>query len=223
MKRNELAAMIDHTKLGPDNSKDQIRQLCEEAKKYQFISVCINPCYVLLAKEWLKGTSVRVCTVLGFPQGANTTRIKVAEAEQALSEGAEELDMVINVAALKANETSYVQNEIEAICKIAKQGPQKALVKVIIETCLLNDEQKRVACQLSKAAGAEFVKTSTGFSTSGATIEDVKLMRATVGPTMGVKASGGVRDLATALKMIEAGATRIGTSSGVKIIEEIAA
>jgi deoxyribose-phosphate aldolase len=221
MTRKELSAMIDHTKLGPDNSKDQIKQLCEEARKYHFISVCINPCYVSLSKELLKESGVRVCTVLGFPHGANTTKVKIAEAEQALADGATELDMVINIAALKAGESSYVQDEIAAIVRVAKLGSQKALVKVIIETCLLTDEQKRLACQLSKAAGAELVKTSTGFSTSGATLEDVKLMRATVGPSMGVKASGGVRDLATALRMIEAGATRIGTSSGVKIIEEL--
>lgn len=223
MKRAELAVMIDHTKLGPDVSKEQIRQLCSEAKKYQFISVCLNPCYVTLAKEELRGSSVRVCIVIGFPHGANVTPIKVAEAEQALKEGADELDMVINIPALKANETKYVQDEIEAICRVAKhkQGLKQALVKVIIETCLLNDEQKRLACTLSKNAGADFVKTSTGFSTSGATLEDVKLMRAVVGSKMGVKASGGIRDLATALKMIGAGATRIGTSSGVKMIEEI--
>ncbi|MBI1742695.1 deoxyribose-phosphate aldolase [Candidatus Acetothermia bacterium] len=221
MKRAELAVMIDHTKLGPDVSKEQIHQLCTEAKRFQFISVCLNPCYVAFAQEELRGSSVRVCTVIGFPHGANVTPIKVAEAEQALKEGTDELDMVINIPALKANETQCVQSEIEAICRVAKQGPKRALVKVIIETCLLNDEQKRLACTLSKNAGADFVKTSTGFSTSGATLEDVKLMRAAVGPKMGVKASGGIRDLATALKMIEAGATRIGTSSGVKMIEEI--
>jgi len=221
MKRAELAVMIDHTKLGPDVSKEQVRQLCSEAKKFQFISVCLNPCYVTLAKEELRGSPVRVCTVIGFPHGANVASTKVAEAEQALKEGADELDMVINIPALKANETKYVQSEIEAICRVARQGTKKDIVKVIIETCLLNDEQKRLACTLAKNAGADFVKTSTGFSTSGATIEDVKLMRATVGSKMGVKASGGIRDLATALKMIEAGATRLGTSSGVKIIEEM--
>ncbi len=219
MKRAELAAMIDHTKLGPDNSMDQIRQLCEEAKRYQFVSVCVNPCFVPLAREALSGTKVRVGTVIGFPHGANATPIKVAEAEQALQDGATELDMVIHIPALKAGDSGYVQNEIQAICRAAKS--QNALVKVIIEACLLTDDQKRLACTLAKAAGADFVKTSTGFSTSGATVEDIRLMRATVGPQMGVKASGGVRDLATALTMIEAGATRIGTSSGVKIIEAL--
>lgn len=211
MKYNKL---IDHTLLKPDAMPEQIIKLCEEAKEFDFMSVCVNPAYVPLAAKCLEGSSVKVCTVIGFPLGMNLTRTKVEEAELAIKEGADEIDMVINVGMLKAGHDEYVEEEIRQLKAVAGQK----VLKVIIETCLLTDEEKVRACIASKNAGADFVKTSTGFSTGGATAHDVALMRKTVGPEMGVKASGGVRTHEDLLAMVEAGATRIGTSNGTKII-----
>lgn len=212
MKLNKL---IDHTLLKPEATKAQIEKLCSEAGEYDFKSVCVNPYYVKYAKELLKGSNVLVCTVIGFPLGQNTTAIKVAETKDAIKNGADEIDMVINIGALKSKDEDYVLNEIKEIRNACKGNT----LKVIIETCLLTDEEKITACKLSKEAGADFVKTSTGFSTHGATVEDVKIMRKTVGEDMGVKASGGIRDRETALKMVEAGATRLGVSAGVAIVK----
>ena len=205
---------IDHTLLKPDASIDDIYKLCLEAKEHHFMSVCINPCYVPFAKSYLEGTDVKVCTVIGFPLGNNLTRTKVDETTQAINAGADEIDMVINVGMLKAHQDDYVKEEIALI----RQASLGHVLKVIIETCLLTDEEKVRACLLAKDAGADFVKTSTGFSKGGATVEDVRLMRETVGPEMGVKASGGIRTHEDLLRMIDAGATRIGTSNGTKII-----
>ncbi|WP_427340589.1 deoxyribose-phosphate aldolase [Caloranaerobacter sp. DY30410] len=211
-----IASMIDHTILKPDTTKDKVKKVCEEAKKYGFASVCVNPYYVKYVKELLEGSEVKVTSVIGFPLGSNTKEVKAFEASQAIKDGADELDMVINIGALKDKEYDVVREDIKAVVDAAKG---KAIVKVIIETCLLTEEEKVMACKLAKEAGADFVKTSTGFSTGGATVEDVRLMRETVGEEMGVKASGGVRDLETAKAMIEAGATRIGASSSVAIVE----
>ncbi|WP_044894753.1 deoxyribose-phosphate aldolase [Bacillus alveayuensis] len=211
-----IAKMIDHTLLKANTTKEQIVKLCEEAKQYNFASVCVNPTWVATAAELLKGTDVKVCTVIGFPLGANTPETKAFETKDAIEKGATEVDMVINIGALKDGNDELVERDIRAVVEAAKE---KALVKVIIETCLLTEEEKVRACELAVKAGADYVKTSTGFSTGGATIEDVALMRKTVGPEIGVKASGGVRDLQGAEAMIEAGATRIGTSSGVAIIQ----
>ena len=208
--------MIDHTILKADAKEEDVLRIVEEAKKYGFFSVCINPCWVALAKEHLAGTSVDICTVIGFPLGANTSEVKAYEAADAINNGATEIDMVINVGALKSKQYKKVLKDIQAVVDAAKG---KALVKVIIETALLTDEEKSKVCELAKEAGADFVKTSTGFSTGGATVADVKLMRETVGPNMGVKASGGIHNEAEARAMIEAGATRIGTSAGVAIME----
>lgn len=207
---------IDHTLLKPEATSKDIEKLCEEAKKYQFASVCINPHFVPLAAKLLEGTGVKVCTVIGFPLGANTTAIKREETKDAIRNGASEIDMVINVGALKEKNDVAVHHDIEQVV----QAAEGRTVKVIIETCLLMEEEKRRASQISKNAGAHFVKTSTGFSTGGATVEDVALMKEVVGNIVEVKASGGVRDKETALKMIEAGATRIGTSNGVKIVTD---
>lgn len=206
--------LIDHTLLKQDATPEQIVALCEEAKKFDFMSVCVNPAYVPLAAKCLEGSDVKVCTVIGFPLGMNLTKTKIQEAELAIREGAEEIDMVINVGMLKAGHDQYVEEEIRELKAVAG----KKVLKVIIETCLLTDEEKIRACVASKNAGADFVKTSTGFSTGGATVHDVALMRKTVGPEMGVKASGGVRTHEDLLAMVEAGATRIGTSNGTKII-----
>lgn len=206
--------LIDHTLLKQDAQPEQIVKLCEEAKEFDFMSVCVNPAYVPLAAECLKGSSVKVCTVIGFPLGMNLTRTKVDEAKLCIAQGAQEIDMVINVGMLKAGHDDYVKEEI----RLLKEVAGKLVLKVIIETCLLTDEEKVRACRLAKEAGADFVKTSTGFSTGGATAHDVKLMRETVGPEMGVKASGGVRTHEDLLAMVEAGANRIGTSNGTKII-----
>lgn len=208
--------LIDHTALKPNTTKDEILKLLDEAKTYDFASVCVNPCWIELAHQELKHTDVKVCTVIGFPLGANTTEVKIFEAKDAIEKGAQEIDMVINVAMLKDKEYDYVENEIQKIVEVAKD---KALVKVIIEACLLTDEEKIKACELSQKAGADFVKTSTGFSTGGATVHDVALMRKTVGTDMGVKASGGVHTHEEALAMIEAGANRIGASAGVKLLK----
>ena len=206
--------LIDHTLLKQDATPEQIIRLCEEAKEFDFMSVCVNPAYVPLAAKCLDGSTVKVCTVIGFPLGMNLTRTKVEEAELAIKEGADEIDMVINVGMLKAGHDQYVEEEIRELKAVAGQK----VLKVIIETCLLTDEEKVRACLASKNAGADFVKTSTGFSTGGATVHDVALMRKTVGPEMGVKASGGVRTHEDLIAMVEAGATRIGTSNGTKII-----
>lgn len=218
MKRSTLASYIDHTVLKPDTKESDVIKLCREALEYKFASVCINPSYVKLANSFLAGTEVKVCTVVGFPLGATTSETKAFEAAKAIEEGASEIDMVINVGALKSGKLELVEEDIRAVANACKG---KALLKVIIETCLLTDEEKVTACQLSKKAGADYVKTSTGFSTGGATPEDIALMRRTVGSEMGVKASGGVRTLEAALKMIEAGASRIGSSSSVAMISEL--
>lgn len=206
---------IDHTLLKPDATSEDIRTLCKEAMQYQFASVCIQPIWVKLASDILKGSNVKVCTVVGFPLGANTKEMKAEEAYQLVTSGAQEIDMVISLGYLKAKQYQKVKEEIEAVVQASKP----AIVKVIIETCLLTDEEKQIASELTKEAGAHFVKTSTGFSRAGATLEDVALMRKAVGLDFGVKASGGIRDLASAKAMIKAGATRLGTSSGVAIMQ----
>ena len=211
----ELNRMIDHTILKADASKEAVMQIIKEAKKYHFYSVYINPAWVALAKEQLQGEPVAVCTVIGFPLGANTPETKAFETTDAINNGADEVDMVINIGALKSKDDQQVQKDIEAVVEAAKD---RALVKVIIETSLLDREEIIRACEIAKAAGADFVKTSTGFSTGGAKVEDVRLMRETVGPEMGVKASGGIHNEEEAMAMIEAGATRIGTSAGVAIV-----
>ncbi len=216
MNKKELAKMIDHTLLKPEATSEGIKKLCEEAVKYNFASVCVNPGRVKEAYEIVKNSEVKVCTVIGFPLGATTTEVKVFETKDAIQNGATEVDMVINVGRLKDKDYDFVKEDIKAVVEAAKG---KALTKVIIETCLLTDEEKVIACKLSKEAGADFVKTSTGFSTGGATGEDIKLMRETVGENMGVKASGGVRSLKDALVMIENGATRIGASASIAICE----
>ncbi|BAQ11420.1 deoxyribose-phosphate aldolase [Bacillus sp. OxB-1] len=215
----KFASYIDHTALKAETDKGEILALCAEAKNYSFASVCVNPAWVQTAADALQGTSVKVCTVIGFPLGASTMETKAFETENAIANGATEVDMVLNIGALKSGEYELVKKDIQAVVDTAKG---KALVKVIIETSLLTDGEKRKACELSVAAGADFVKTSTGFSSGGATEEDIKLMRAVVGPEMGVKASGGVRNIEDMKKMIDAGATRIGASSGVQIMEGLA-
>lgn len=219
-KQKNISHYIDHTLLKPDATQEQIITLCTEAKEYEFASVCVNPYWVSLCRDQLKESPVKVCTVIGFPLGANTTVVKVAETLQAIEDGADEVDMVINISALKSGKDIDVEADIRAITEAVQKatGNNQTLVKVILETCLLSDEEKIRACELSEKAGADFVKTSTGFSTGGATVEDVKLMKKTVGSRMEVKASGGIRDTQTALAMIQAGATRIGTSSGIQII-----
>lgn len=212
-----IAKKIDHTLLKADSTEDQIIKLCKEAKEYSFYSVCVNPTWVKEASKQLEGSEVKVCTVIGFPLGATTTETKVFEAKNAMENGATELDMVINIGQLKAQDNEAVEKDIQAVVQAAGD---KALVKVIIETSLLTEEEKVRACELSVKAGADYVKTSTGFSTGGATVEDVRLMRETVGPNIGVKASGGVRDKKDALAMVDAGASRIGASSGIKIVTE---
>ena len=207
---------IDHTNLKQDASINDIKTLCEEAIKFDFMSVCINPCFVKYAHDVLLDSEVKVCTVIGFPLGANTTKTKVYETKQALKDGADEIDMVINVSALKDKKYDYVKNEISKIKKVCKSK----ILKVILETCLLTDEEIVKACELSLEAKADFVKTSTGFSKGGATVEAVALMRKTVGDKCGVKASGGVKTFEDMQKMIDAGASRIGTSSGVKLLEK---
>ncbi len=211
----EYNRYIDHTLLAPEATKKQIEKLCSEAKENHFASVCINPSYVNLASKLLAGSDVKVCTVIGFPLGATLMASKISETKYAILEGADEIDMVINIGRLKDHDDDYVRTEIAEIKKVC----QDKILKVIIECCLLTDEEKVRACQLSKEAHADFVKTSTGFSKWGAKVEDVKLMRETVGPDMGVKAAGGIRDKETMQKMIEAGADRIGTSHGVELVK----
>ena len=212
----KLNKYIDHTLLKQDATENQIDSLLSEAREYDFASVCVNPTWVKYVKKGLEGTDVKVCTVVGFPLGATTSAVKAFETKEAIQNGADEIDMVINVGALKSGDLALVESDIRAV--VEASGDK--LVKVIIEACLLTDPEKVVACQLAQKAGADFVKTSTGFSTSGgATIADVKLMRETVGPDMGVKAAGGARSYADALAFVEAGATRIGTSAGVAILK----
>jgi len=212
-----LAHMIDHTLLKPDATHDQVAQLCYEARKHGFASVCVNPTNVKLCQQLLEGSSVPICVVVGFPLGATPTEVKVFETQQAIREGASEVDMVINVGALKSRDYELVERDIASIARACHAG--NAILKVIIEAALLTDEEKVAACQLAKVAGADFVKTSTGFGPGGATVDDVAMMRRVVGPTMGVKAAGGIRTFSDAQKMIAAGASRIGASASVKIIQ----
>ena len=215
---SSIARYIDHTLLKPDASQDQIAQLCYEASTYGFASVCVNPAQVRLCAQLLKDSGVKVCTVVGFPLGATPGTVKAYETQQAIRDGATEIDMVINVGALKSQDYVTVKEDIGAVVRAAHAG--NALVKVIIEAALLTDEEKVIASHLSKLAGADFVKTSTGFGPGGATAEDVALMRKVVGPNIGVKAAGGVRNYADAQTMIAAGATRLGASAGVRIVKE---
>jgi deoxyribose-phosphate aldolase len=220
MDKKTLASYFDHTILKADAKEQDVEKLCKEAAEYSFASVCVNAANVKQAAELLKDSSVKVCTVVGFPLGATLPQVKAFEAQEAIKDGAAEVDMVINVGALKSGRLDLVEADIKAVAAACKG---KALLKVIIETCLLTDEEKVTVCQLAKKAGADYVKTSTGFSTGGATAEDIRLMRKTVGADMGVKASGGIRDLETALKMIEAGASRIGASASVNIVNDMKA
>lgn len=211
---NQFASMIDHTLLKANATQEEIGKLCEEAKKYGFASVCVNPAYVPLASKLLRGSNVKVCTVIGFPLGSTTPTVKAIEARDAIANGADEIDMVINIGALKSGNHTLVLDDIKAV----RQATRGKILKVILETAYLTKEEKIIACKLSKEAGADFVKTSTGFGPHGATVEDVKLMREVVGPDMGVKASGGIRDCKTAAEMVKAGATRLGTSASVAIV-----
>jgi deoxyribose-phosphate aldolase len=214
----QLAGMIDHTFLKPFGTPHEIEKLCAEAREYGFAMVAINPAEVEHCARLLKGSQVRVGAAIGFPLGQNTHAVKVFETQDAIRRGASEIDMVINIRALQADDLDTVRAEVTEVVAVCRAN--QVISKVILETCYLTDEQKRTACQIAKAAGADFVKTSTGFGPAGATAEDVRLMRQTVGDSIGVKASGGIRTLDAALAMIEAGATRIGTSAGVAIVEE---
>ncbi len=208
--------LFDHTILKADTTTEVVKRICEEAKAYGFASVCVNSYYTAYAAEELKGTDVKVCTVIGFPLGQMSTKAKVAEAACAIADGAQEIDMVINVGALKEGKYDFVREDIR---RVKESSGEKVVLKVIIETCLLDDEEKVTACKLAKEAGADFVKTSTGFSTGGAKLEDVRLMRETVGSEMGVKASGGIHDAEFAQALVDAGASRLGTSATLKIVE----
>lgn len=214
----DVARYIDHTLLKPEATRDEIEKLCDEARQYQFASVCVNPTWVREAAVRLLGSPVRVCTVIGFPLGATLPDVKAYETRRAIFDGATEIDMVINIGALKSGDDAVVRDDIAAVVTAAHEAC--AIVKVILETALLSDEEKRRACRLARDAGADFVKTSTGFSRGGATVADIDLMRRTVGDEIGVKAAGGVKDLAGAREMIAAGATRIGASAGVRIVQE---
>ena len=216
----DVAKLIDHTLLKPDATQDQIAQLCYEARKYGFAAVCVNPTHVKLCSQLLQGTEVHVCTVVGFPLGATPPDVKAYETQQALDDGATEVDMVINIGALKSKDYALVERDIAMVARTCHAGG--AILKVIIEAALLTDEEKVIACQLSKAAGAEYVKTSTGFGPGGATAQDVALMRRAVGPGLGVKAAGGIKSFEDARQMVAAGATRIGASAGIKIVEQAA-
>lgn len=213
--RSEMAKIIDHTLLKPGATKYDVGRLCQEAKRFSFASVCVNPHYVPQCVDNLRDSGIKVCSVAGFPLGANLPEVKALEAKRAVEQGAQEVDMVMNIGALKSNDLLFAARDVEAVLKAA--GP-KSRIKVIIETAILNDEEKVKACVIAQWVGADFVKTSTGFGPGGATTYDVALMRKTVGWQMGVKASGGIRDFQTAVQMLEAGANRIGTSSGVKIV-----
>ncbi len=214
-----VAALIDHTLLKPEATQEDIARVCNEARQYQFASVCINPCWVTFAAEALAGSAVRVCTVVGFPLGANDSRTKISEAELALAQGAAEIDMVQNIGALRSRDYHLVGKEIGDLADIAHA--YGGFLKVILETCLLSEEEKLRACSLAQQSNADFVKTSTGFSTGGATVADVQLMRRAVGDRMGVKASGGIRTLANLRTMVAAGANRIGASASVAIMREL--
>lgn len=218
MTARELAGMIDHTNLKPQTTRDDIKKLCDEAKKHGFRTVCVNPANVWYARKLLlAGSSVMVCSVCGFPLGATTTETKMNEAREAVGNGASEIDMVMNIGALKSGDYKAVESDIQGVVKASNSAP----VKVIIECCLLSDGEKKAACEIVKNSGAHFVKTSTGFSTGGATEEDVRLMRNVVGPNFGVKAAGGIKTLADAQRMIGAGANRLGTSASVAIMGEL--
>ncbi|AWZ37957.1 deoxyribose-phosphate aldolase [Ligilactobacillus murinus] len=212
----DLVKYIDHTILAPNATEEQVEKIISEALEYGFASVCINPYWVKKVAQGLADSDVKVCTVIGFPLGANKTSIKVSEAKEAIADGADELDMVINIGELKAKHYDVVKADIKAVVDVCHA--ESKLVKVIIEACLLTDEEKIKACELSKEAGADYVKTSTGFSTGGATVADIELMRKTVGPDIGVKASGGIHSKEDALALIEAGASRLGASAGIKIV-----
>ncbi|MBV9865221.1 MAG: deoxyribose-phosphate aldolase [Abitibacteriaceae bacterium] len=218
----QLASMIDHTALKPETTRAQIRQLCEEARQFNFVAVCVAPLWIDFAVHQLSGSPVKVATVVGFPHGNTLTDVKAFETTQAIERGAQEVDMVIPVGTLKCKDTDAVLEDIGAVVESARSKPG-LVVKVILETALLTDEEKVSACHLAAEAGADFVKTSTGFSSGGATVADVTLMRRTVGDRLGVKAAGGIRDLATARAMIEAGANRIGCSASLAIMQELAA
>ncbi len=213
--KKDVAQIIDHTALRPDTTGIQIEVLCEEAREYHFYSVCINSSFIPLAKTFLVNSGVKICAVVGFPLGASLSRVKAYEAREAAKEGADEIDMVINISALKDNNYRKVKEDIEEVVRSVKG----LICKVILETALLTDQEKEIGCRIAVEAGAHFVKTSTGFQSGGATVKDVKLMRRIVGNHMGIKAAGGIRDYETALKMVEAGATRIGASKGVEIVK----
>jgi deoxyribose-phosphate aldolase len=215
MNSEQIAAMIDHTLLKADSTQQEIIKLCEEAKRYSFATVCVNPYWVRLAAQELKDSKVGITTVIGFPLGSSTSQVKSMEASDSIRNGATEIDMVLNVGALKSGDFDAVERDIEGVV-LACKG--KAIVKVIIETCYLTDDEKKRAAEMCKSAGADFVKTSTGFGPSGATLKDIQLIRQTVGNELGIKASGGVRDLPFAIQLIEAGATRLGTSSGIALV-----
>lgn len=217
--KKNVAGIIDHTLLKQNASKKQILQLCNEAKEYHFASVCVNPCYVSLCADALKDSPVNVCTVIGFPLGATSSASKAYEARVAIADGADEVDTVVNVGMIKSGDWDYVRSDIKAVVDAA--APTKTLVKVIIETCLLDHDEKVKVCLIAKECGADFVKTSTGFSTAGATPEDVRLMRETVGPDMGVKASGGIHTAQEAIACINAGASRLGVSAGIAVVNGI--
>jgi deoxyribose-phosphate aldolase len=214
-----LAAMIDHTLLKPESTAKQVSALCDEALAFTFASVCVNPCHVDFAAARLKGSLVKVCTVIGFPLGANETATKVFETEYAIKRGAREVDMVINIGALKAGDFHFVEQDIISVVEAALRN--NALAKVIIETALLTEAEKTAVCRIVTKAGAPFIKTSTGFSTGGATLDDIRLIRANVGKNVQIKASGGIRDLTFAQQLIEAGATRLGTSSGAALVQSL--
>ena len=214
MNCSRVARTVDHTLLKPNATQEEVAKLCEEARSYCFASVCVNPSYVALSSKLLKGTGVMVCTVIGFPLGSTTPTVKAIEARDAIANGADEIDMVINIGALKSGNDAYVLDDIKAV----REATRGKTLKVILETSMLTQEEKVRACRMSKEAGADFVKTSTGFGGGGATVEDIRLMRETVGPTMGVKASGGIRDTKTAEAMLSAGATRLGTSASIAIV-----
>ena len=220
MKKADIAAMIDHTQLKANATREQVEALCREAREYRFASVCVNPCHVARAADLLRGSGVKVCTVIGFPLGANTSEVKAFETRDAVAKGAQECDMVVNVGALKDGDIALVEADIRAVVEAARAAGG-ATVKVIIETCYLTDEEKLLACQAAARAGADFVKTSTGFGSGGATPEDVALMRGAIPEKMQVKAAGGVRTYEDALSMIKAGASRIGASSGAAIVAAV--
>jgi deoxyribose-phosphate aldolase len=214
----KIARTIDHTLLKPDATQDQIAQLCYEARKHGFAAVCVNPAYVKLCSQLLQGTPVHVCTVVGFPLGATPPEVKTYEAQQSIDDGATEVDMVINIGALKSKDYALVERDIASVARTCHAGG--SILKVIIEAALLSDEEKVIACQLAKAAGADYVKTRTGFGPGGATVHDVELMRRAVGPEMGIKAAGGIGSYEDAKAMVAAGATRIGASAGIKIVQQ---